>query len=391
MKMEHINWEEVHKYVVALRRDFHQHPEISLSEFRTAQRIEEELESFGIPHRRIEKTGMLGIIKGTGSGQGIVALRADIDALPIQETSDIEYRSQTDGVMHACGHDAHTACLLGAAKILMQERADFGGEIRLIFQLAEEIGQGIREFLDAGVMEGVKRVFGIHTASDLPAGTVGLKPGLNNASVDHFHIIIKGKSAHVSTPQLGIDALYIASQIVVLLQAVVTRRTSPVEPVIIGVGKLSSGTTYNALAESAEMEGTTRTVSVNMREEIRRQVTEVAQQTAALYGGSAEVVWKDFASPLINDPEVCKEIALMVEQSAVDVVLSTDRELSLSGDNFADLLLAAPGAYAYLGTGNPEIPGTQNPAHNGKFDIDEGTLLLGLQLYIGCALGWLRT
>mgnify|MGYP000844622423 FL=1 len=391
MRMDYFNWDEVHEYVVALRRDFHQHPEISLSELRTAGRIEEELDSLGISHQRIGKTGVLGTMKGTGSGHGVVALRADIDALPIQETSNIEYCSQTDGVMHACGHDAHTACLLGAAKILMQERAGFGGEIRLIFQPAEEIGQGIREFFDAGVMAGVKRVFGIHTASDIPAGTVGLKPGLNNASVDHFRIIVKGKSAHVSAPQLGIDALYVASQIVVLLQAIVTRRTSPVEPVIIGVGKLSSGTTYNALAESAEMEGTTRTVSVKMREEIRRQVTEVAQQTAALYGGSAEVVWTDFASPLINDPLVCKEIAFMVKQFGIEAAVSTDRELSLSGDNFADLLMAAPGTYAYLGTGNPEMPGTQNPAHNGKFDIDERALGIGVQLYAGCALGWLRT
>ena len=169
-------------------------------------------------------------------GEGVVVLRADIDALPIQETSGAQYCSRTPGVMHACGHDAHTACLLGAAMLLAKHRAEFGGEVRLIFQPAEEIGQGAKPFVEAGAMEGADRVFGIHTASDLRSGTVGLKPGLNNAAVDHFSIQVRGKSAHVSTPQLGVDALYIASQIVVALQALVTRLTSPVEPVIIGVG-----------------------------------------------------------------------------------------------------------------------------------------------------------
>lgn len=180
--------EEEQEYLVATRREFHRHPEVSLQEFRTAKRMEEELARFGIPHTRVGETGVLGILRGTGTGEGVVVLRADIDALPIQETSGAEYCSQTPGVMHACGHDVHTACLLGAAKILSKHRAEFGGEVRFIFQPAEEIGQGAKPFVEAGALEGADRVFGIHTAPDLRIGTVGLKPGLNNAAVDHFTI-----------------------------------------------------------------------------------------------------------------------------------------------------------------------------------------------------------
>ena len=190
---------ETKDYIVSIRREFHRHPELSLQEFRTAQRIEEELDKFGIPHTRVGETGVLGILKGEKENGKVLVLRADIDALPIKETHECAYRSENAGVMHACGHDAHAACLLGAAKILAANRDAF-----------------------AGVLDGAERVFGLHTAYDLEAGTVGLKPGINNAAVDHFRIRVHGKSTHVSTPHLGVDALYIASQIVVAVQGLVT-------------------------------------------------------------------------------------------------------------------------------------------------------------------------
>lgn len=370
--------------LITLRREFHAYPELSLREFRTARRIEEELNRLNIPHSRVGETGVLGILRGTGTGSGTVALRSDIDALPIQETNPVNYRSQTDGIMHACGHDAHIACLLGAAQLLAAHRGDFGGEVRLIFQPAEEIGAGAKQFISVNALEGVDRVFGLHTAYDLPAGTVGLKPGLNNAAVDHFKITVHGKAAHVSTPQKGVDALYIASQTVVSLQALVTRRISPLEPVIIGVGKLNAGTTYNALAERAELEGTTRTTSLEMREQVRSWVTETTQRTAELYGGTADIVWTDFAAPLFNDSTACQEAAKVAEY--LDAPVTLNRALSLSGDDFAEFLLKTPGVYAYLGTGNIEKPQTLNSNHNGNFDIDEETLTLGAGLYAGYAL-----
>lgn len=373
-------------YLIALRREFHRHPELSLREYRTAQRIEEELDRFGIPHTRIGETGVLGVLRGAGSGNGVVVLRADIDALPIQEARSPEYASETPGVMHACGHDAHAACLLGAAKLLAEHRADFGGEIRLIFQPAEEVGQGAKPFVEAGALEGACRVFGLHVASDLPAGSVGLKPGLNNAAVDHFRIAVHGKSAHVSTPQLGVDALYIASQIVVALQGLVTRRTAAVEPVILGVGTLRAGTTYNALAEFAVLEGTTRTISRETRERVRAMVDQTAANIAAISGGTAEVVWTDFAAPLINDPAVCREAAAVAERLFGPGRVITDRPLSLSGDNFAEFQLHVPGTYAYLGTGNPALPATMSAGHSVTFDVDEATLPLGAGLYAEYAL-----
>ena len=373
-------------YLLALRRGFHQNPEVSLQEFRTAKRIEEELDCFGIDHSRVGDTGVLGVLRSQRAAGPVLVLRADMDALPIQETSGVPYCSAVPGVMHACGHDAHTACLLGAAKILSARRSDLGGEIRFLFQPAEEIGQGARRFLEAGALKGADRVFGLHTAPDLPVGTVGLKPGLNNASVDHFTIRVKGKAAHVSTPQLGVDALYIASQIVVSVQALVTRMTSPVEPVIIGVGKLQSGTTYNAVAESAVLEGTTRTISHQSRENIKALVSRTAQHMAALYGGTAEIEWEDFASPLINDPEVCRELSAVVESLLGADKVATDRTLSLSGDDFAEFLLHTPGAYAYLGTGNAAKPNTLVSHHNGNFDLDEDALAVGAGRYAGYAL-----
>ncbi len=381
---------EEKEYLIRMRRDFHMHPELSLQEVRTAQVIEEELEKFGIFHKRVGATGVLGILKGDRKGSRRVALRADIDALPLAETNPSEYCSLTKGVMHACGHDAHTACLLGAAKVLAENRNDFGGEVRFIFQPAEEIGKGASDFIEAGVMEGVERVFGLHLAPDLPVKTIGVTPELNNAAVDHFHIVVKGKSTHVSTPQLGADALYAASQIMVALQGLVSRRTSPVEPVIIGVGKLNAGTTYNAVPGLAEMEGTTRTISEKMRMQVRQWVDEVAVGTAALSGAKAEVIWTGITPALINDTKVSIEVKKIAEALEEEVKVITDRPLSLGGDNFAEFQRVVPGCYAYLGTANPKLENTLNSLHNGNFDLDEEALILGAGLYAEYAYWWLN-
>ena len=234
------------------------------------------------------------------------------------------------------------------------------------------------------MLDGAQRVFGLHTASDLPAGAVGVKPGANNAGVDHFIIRIHGKSAHVSTPQLGVDALYIASELVVALQSIVTRMTSPVEPVLIGVGKLNAGTAYNAVAETAVLEGTTRMFSPESRAHLRETINAAAAHISALYGGTAEVEWDDFATPLTNDAGVCGEVERAAD--ALGIPTTANRALSLSGDDFAEYLLQTKGAYAYLGTANPKKPHTCISNHRGDFDIDEETLPLGAALYAAYAL-----
>ena len=369
-----------------LRRELHRHPELALHEYATAAVIERELDKMGVEHQRTGKTGVLGILRGSEPGN-MVALRADIDALPIQEESGAVYRSETDGVMHACGHDAHTACLLGAAKILAERRNTFSGEVRLMFQPAEETGGGAEDFIKAGTLHGVRRVFGLHVAPDLPVGTVGITPGLNNAAVDHFLIKVHGKSAHVAAPQLGADALYAISQIVVAIQGIVTRRMSPAEPVILGIGKLQAGTAYNAVAEYAELEGTTRTVSQQARLEVRERIDETVNHIAAVSGAEAETVWTGICSALVNTPEACEEAQGTARKLGFSVI--DNRPLSLSGDNFSEYLRQIPGCYAYLGTANPAFPNTLAGIHNSHFDLDESALPVGTALYAACALRWL--
>ncbi len=372
-----------------LRRGFHRCPELALKEFKTALSIENVLDSLGISHTRIGDTGVLGILKGVRPGGSVVALRADIDALPLQEENDVEYRSLNDGAMHACGHDLHTSCLLGAARLLSEMKADISGEIRFIFQPAEETGGGAMDFINSGDMNGTDRVFGLHVAPDLKIGTVCIKPGLNNAAVDHFRIRIHGKSAHVSTPHLGSDALYAACQAVVAIQGLVTRRSSPVEPIILGIGMLNSGTTYNAVAEYAEMEGTTRTVSQETRMRVRGMIDETCANIAAVSGAEAEVIWTGVCSALINDPLACEEAGTAAAMLDTSLNVINERPLSLGGDNFAEFILQVPGCYAYLGTSNPELPHTQVGIHNCHFDLDEKALAIGAGIYAATALRWL--
>ncbi len=373
-----------------MRRDLHRHPEISNREVQTAAYIESRLDSWGILHERIGNTGVFAEIHG-GMGDGkVVALRADIDALPIEEENDVPYRSECPGVMHACGHDMHTASLLAAAQALQANRDGFAGTVRLIFQPAEEVGGGVRAFVEAGKMRGVDRVFGIHSAPDLKLGTVGVKGGSNNASVDCFKVKIHGKAAHVSTPQLGVDALYAAAQTVVALQALVTRRTSPVDAVLIGVGKLNAGTAYNIVAEEASFEGTTRVFTRELRERVNGWITETVKNVAAMYGAEAEITWEDYGSPLVNPEEICREVRPVIAAMLGEDAVVTDRALSCCGDNFADLQLEAPGVYAYVGVRSEEMPGSEGPLHNSRYNIDERALPIGAALYAQTAWNWLK-
>ncbi len=375
--------------IVALRRELHRCAELALREYQTAAVIERELDALGIGHKRVGETGVLGTLCGAKAAGRAVALRADIDALPIREETESDYRSVTDGVMHACGHDAHTACLLGAAAVLAGMRDRFGGEVRFLFQPAEETGGGAAELIAAGALQGVDRVFGIHVAPDLPVGTVSIKPGPNNAAVDRFCISLHGRAAHVSTPHLGADALYAACQTVAALQGLVSRRSSPTEPIVIGAGRLNAGTTYNAVAEYAELEGTTRTVSQEVRMQVRRWIDETACHVAAVSGAAAEVIWTGVCSAVVNDAAACAEAQRAARAFDGGLTVIDDRPLSLGGDNFAEYLREVPGCYAYLGTADPRRPNTLAGIHNGHFDLAEDMLVTGTGLYAACALQWL--
>lgn len=366
--------------IIGLRRWLHQHPEESLQEFETAAFIEEQLDQMHIPHKRVGETGIFAWLKGAQPGP-ITVLRADIDALKIPDEKDVPYKSLRPGFSHSCGHDMHMASLLGTAMILAPQHEQIRGEVRFFFQQAEEIGAGARQFIAAGLLDGATRVLGLHADSSVPSGKLVIMPGPNNASCDAFTITVQGKSAHVSTPHLGADALYIASLIVVALQGLVTRLTSPVDPVIIGVGKMAAGTTYNTLAQTAVLDGTTRFMQEETRVQINQRLASLAQTIAAQYGGEAQVTFQAYASALSNDPAVCRELqALYQDIPGLEII--TNREMKLGADDFAEFLLQVPGAYLYVGTQRADDPNTAVPHHNGHFDVDEDAVLTGATLFV---------
>lgn len=378
------------EHLITLRRYFHAHPEASLKEFHTAEKIEQELDAYGITHQRVGETGVYACIKGKKGAGHILALRCDIDALAMDDLKDIEYRSVNEGCAHACGHDAHTAVLLTVAKILKAKENEFSGEVRCFFQQAEEIGQGARQFVNAGLLDGVDRVYGAHMCSGLDVGNVSLTPGPMNASCDYFKIEVKGKGAHVSTPQLGIDALYIASQIVVNLQTIVSRNTAPVDSAVVGVGVLRAGTQYNIVAEDAVLEGTTRSFTPQQRIFTNQKVETIAKQTAALFGATAKVTFKDYAAPLINDADVANDVSKIAETIVgVEHVIHNQTKM-LQADDFADYLAKVKGVYAFIGSRNKTNPNTCVALHHGLFDIDEDALLISCNIFVDYALDYLK-
>ena len=376
---------------VELRRYFHSHPELPKEEFNTAKKIEEELDKLNIEHKRVGETGVYAEIIGTKDDKAnkTIVLRADIDALPIEETNNCEYKSLNEGVMHACGHDAHTASLLVSAKILSENKNLFSGKIKLCFQQAEEIGYGARLFIDGGYLEGASRSFGIHVGSNIPVGSIVIMEGANNASVDWFRISIEGKASHVSTPELGCDAAYIISQIVVAVQSLVTRTTSPMENVLIGIGKINAGTGYNIVAENATAEGTIRVFSPEIRNSIKERLENLVYSISQIYGAKAHIEWKDFTSPLINDSIATKEAQIVARKLFEKDKIITSRKPSLSGDDMAEFINKVPGVYAFVGTRNEAIENTTVAHHNSNFDIDENGLKTSIKITTLYALEYL--
>lgn len=407
--------EELSDYTAGLRRRFHKFPELALNEYKTAAAIEEELDKIGISHSRVGNTGVYAEIQGEkgidaeterkyeaadksiesrgdndcgGNAAHIktVLLRADIDALPIRETHECPYQSLNDGVMHACGHDAHAASLLAAAKILSENRKRFCGTVRLVFQPAEEIGAGAKLFTLNGYADNVDRAFGIHMASYVDVGKVIIAPGINNASVDWFAVNVKGRAAHISTPEQGINAAYTASKILIETPKISEENQDISHSYLIGIGKINSGDSYNIIAETARLEGTIRAFSVQARNEAKKRFVGLCRSTADECGGNAEIEWKDFASPLINDEAASREAAEAAESIFGKSRILTTRKPSYGGDDFAEFLFKSKGVYAYVGSRNIKIPETCVSHHNSSFDIDERALIYASALYASYAL-----
>lgn len=375
--------EQEREYLIALRRHFHKHPELSLKEYHTAEKIEQELDAIGIPNERVGETGVAAILRHITDPDTAkkIVLRADIDALPVVEKNETEYKSENPGVMHACGHDSHTASLLGAAKILKANEQILNGTVVFMFQQAEEIGGGAKQFIKAGYLKDAHRVFGVHMQPALPVGTVSVKAGECNASVDYFKITVHGKSAHVSTPHLGVDALYIASQIVVSIQSIIARGLDPLEVGVVGIGKLTAGSNYNIVANEAVLEGTTRAFNAKARAFLNARVQKIAKATAEMYGASVEIEFKDYTSPLINDEDAAAEVAeLGAELLGKDKVL-TNQPRNMLGDDFAEYLKEVKGQFLFVGcAGGKE---TSYPLHHEQFDLDENAILIATEFYVG--------
>ncbi|WP_086349170.1 amidohydrolase [Candidatus Enterococcus clewellii] len=375
--------------VIALRRHFHQYPEASLKEYETIKKIKEELTKLAIPYVAVGETGVLGTIEGNKPGKTIL-LRADIDALELEDRTGKEYQSKNPGLNHACGHDGHAAALLGAAKILKSRQADFSGKILLAFQPAEEIGAGACQFVDGGFVENVDRVFGIHLDSSVEVGKLVATPGPTNASCDIFKIEVEGFSSHVAQPDVGRDAALAAASIVVELQKIVAREVSPLDTVVVGIGVIKAGTRYNIVASHAEIEGTVRTFSHETRAFVLKRVEEIANQIAEAHRTKiSNFSVYDAAGPLINEEE-STELAQLV---AADIVGAENvikaHPKSLGADDFADFLSKAPGVYGRVGTRNLKNEDTQFGHHHEQFDIDEDGLAYATEYHVQYALRYL--
>ncbi|MBT8309672.1 MAG: amidohydrolase [Flavobacteriaceae bacterium] len=395
---------DIEQKVIEWRRDFHKNPELSNREFKTAEKIAKHLRSLGLEVQTgVAHTGVVGLLKGNNPGK-ILALRADIDALPVTERNDLPYRSnvtteflgQKTGVMHACGHDTHTAILMGVAEVLTKHKDKINGTIKFIFQPAEEgpppgeVG-GAKLMIKEGVLENPKvdAIFGLHINSGTEVGTIKYKEGGVMAAVERFTVNVKGKQTHGSQPWSGVDPIYISAKIVDGFQSIISREAKLIdEAAVITVGKITSGVRFNIIPESAEMIGTVRTLDPNMREMIIRRMKEMASTIAKAYGGEADVVFESFTDITYNDPDLVAQMLPSIKKVAGDdnVVYT---KATTGGEDFSYFHKDIPGFYFFLGgmsKGNTEA----FPHHTPDFKIDDSGLLLGVQTFVQMTFDYLN-
>jgi amidohydrolase len=386
--------EEILPGVVADRRDFHEHPELANQEVRTAGIVAERLRALGVEDVRtgIASTGVTGLIRGTRSGGGrTVLLRADMDALPILEENDVPYRSQSPGVMHACGHDAHTAMLLGVARLLSDRCDEFPGTVKLLFQPAEESPPGgAKPMIEAGVLENPKvdAAFGIHVAQELPVGEIRLRPGPAMAAADRFHMVIHGKGGHGARPHDSIDPIVIGAQIVTALQTLVARAVDPTEEAVVTVGTFKAGEAFNVIPDTAELGGTVRTFNAKNRDMLEERIGSLARGIGAAMGGEVDFAYVRGYPATVNDPEMTE----LVREEAAKVVGEEnvkDAPLLMGAEDFSYFLEAVPGAFWFVGSNNPER-GLVWGHHHPRFDIDEAVLPIGMESMVNVALRYLN-
>ncbi|SHE51499.1 M20 metallopeptidase family protein [Clostridium fallax] len=381
--------------LIEIRRDLHEHPELGFEEWRTSGKIKEFLEKEGIEYFSLAKTGVCGIIKGTGNvgdKEKVIALRADMDGLPIQDKKVCEYKSQEPGKMHACGHDAHTTILLGAAKLLNENKNLFSGKVKLIFEPAEETVGGARNMIEEGVLENPKvdRVLGLHVTEDLEKGKIKIKKGVVNAASNPFTIKIKGKGGHGAAPHSTVDPIVISSQVILALQVLASREISPVNPIVITVGAIEGGTAQNIIPDEVILKGIIRTMAKEDREYAKRRLEEIVKGITLTMRGDYEIEIEESYPCLYNDDSMVDLL-----KNAAKEVIGKDNVIeqpspSMGVESFAYFAMERPSAFYFLGAANNE-KGINAPAHNAMFDIDEECIPVGVAIQCTAALDYLTS
>ncbi len=385
--------EQFYPELLRIRQHIHQYPELSFQEEATSKFIIAELEKLNIPYQKnIAGTGIVALVKGKKPERKCIAIRAELDALPITELNDTAYKSKNIGVMHACGHDVHSTCLLGVGKLLQEFKDDWEGTVKLIFQPGEEMHPGGGSLMIAeNVLENpkVKAILALHVYPHLPAGTLGFRAGQYMASTDEIHIKIIGKGGHAALPHQSIDPISIAAQCIVGLQQIVSRKSNPVVPAVLSFGKISAGTVNNVIPDELILEGTLRTMDEKWREEAHTMIKDIVESTAKAYGAKAEIrIPKGYPS-LYNDPKLTQQ---MVHWAQEYIGAENVKELSLrmTADDFAFYSHQVPGCYFRLGTNLNNEKYTAS-VHNAHFDIEPKAMLTGVGTMTYAAMQLLNT
>ena len=375
--------------LIELRRELHRHPELSLCEYETTNRLARELDAIGVSYRRMEPTGLCGEIVGTaGEGKKRVLIREDIDALPTTEHTGLSFASEEEGRMHACGHDNHMVMLFGAVRYLQAHRDAFAGTVRFLFQPAEESSQGAKLMIAQGVMEGVDHAVGMHISPIFEAGTVSALPGECWAACDRFRIRVTGKSCHGAMPHTGRDAAVCAAAIVMNLQQIVSREADPNTAAVVTVGKIEAGTTYNIVAGEAFLEGTCRSFSEELHAELPVKMRRIAEGTAQVYGCSAEVEFDSLSDVLYSDPEVTKlGLAAAAKVAGEDKIRTAPRQMI--AEDFCYYAQKVPSVFFNIGARVAEESKVR-PLHSDEVLFDEEAIELGASVFVQTALDLLQ-
>ena len=371
--------------LVEWRRHLHQHPELGFEETLTADFVTQQLTKWGIKHQTgIAKTGIVATVQGTRPGP-VLAIRADMDALPIQELNQVPYRSLHDGKMHACGHDGHVTIALGTAHYLSQHRDTFAGTVKIIFQPAEEGPGGAKPMIEAGVLSqpDVDAIIGLHIWNNLPLGTVGVRSGPLMAATEYFRCTIQGRGGHGALPHQTVDSIVVGAQVVNALQTIVARNISPVESAVVTVGEFHAGTAVNVIANSAQLNGTVRYFNPEYKDLLPERMEAIIAGICQAHGASYQFNYQRLYPPVINDPtitELVRSVASSVIETPAGVVPECQ---TMGGEDMSFFLQEKPGCYFFLGSANPNL-NLAYPHHHPRFDFDETVLATGVEMFVRC-------